>query len=790
MKHLPAFKAALVAAAGITAGRLLQDYPVIIPLGAVVICLASFALYLVRKERRSIGLSVLGYASLFLAFAFYINIAMVSLSEIHPSDFQFYSGTVSQISSDTLRPSVVLTECHGFNRGWKRIRGDLVLTPQTRLSVAIGDRIVFRGKAGTLSLARNPGQFNAKNYYRLNGFAGRIFLRSPKDLISVEHDNAFSLKKSLVQPVRDFVREKTEKFVAGDVTGLARAMVLGERSGISRETNENFMNSGTVHILSVSGLHIGFLTGILVTLSSVLRVPRRLRFFIVAPLLIFYALVVGSGPSVVRAVIMAIIVLFGLLLQRKSNLMNSLGFAALVILAFAPSQLFSPGFQLSFAAVLSIAFFYERMVTSVRKSYPKVVELRWVNPLLSASSLTIAATLGTVPITVFYFERVSLVSVLANLLIVPLSGIFTSMTFTFLAFSTFSSALASVYGAAAQTVGIVILKLNSIIGSWNASIVRIDDSAMLFSALYFVWLVSVFLFGGKSVLKKLVFAVLLGGNLILYSSLFFSRSEGRLYVLDVGQGDAIYIELPSGKNLLIDAGVNFGMNDAGARIIVPFLRKRGVDHIDYFVISHLHSDHIGGAASVLRNLKVRNFIYPDQNSVSRSWKTTLAAVEAMRIPSRHALAGMILDSGAMHRVYVLHPNGKYVGANGLSYRSRLNDGSVVLKVCIGRESVLLCGDIEHKVELELVRAYGHFLASEILKSAHHGSETSSSDEFLLSVRPRYGVISVGAGNRFGHPSESVIERMNRAGILTMRTDSLGAVCFRLVSDRSHIVNWR
>ncbi len=790
MKHLPAFKAALVAAAGITAGRLLQKYPVIIPLGVAVIFLVSFALYFARKERHSTSLSVLGYASLFLSFAFYINIGFVSLSEIHPSDFQFYSGAVSEISPDTLRPSIILTDCHGFNKGWKRIRGDLVLTPQAPLSLEIGDRIVFRGKAGTLSLARNPGQFNVKNYYMLNGLAGRIFLRSPNDVIGVKHDDSFNLKKSLVQPIRDFVREKTGRFVAGDVSGLAKAMVLGERSAISREMNENFMNSGTVHILSVSGLHIGFLTGILMTLSSVLRVPRRLRFFIVAPLLIVYALVVGSGPSVVRAVIMAIVVLFGVLLQRKSNLVNSLGFAALIIFAFSPSQLFFPGFQLSFAAVLSIAFFYERMVTSARKSFPKVVELPWVNTLLSASLLTIAATLGTVPITVFYFERISLVSVFANLLIVPLSALFTSMTFTFLGFSTFSSTLASIYGAAAQIVGFMILRINSIIGSWNASIVRIDDSVMLFSALYFVWLVSVFLFGNKSILKKLVFAVLFGGDLILYSSIFFSRSEARLYVLDVGQGDAIYIELPSGKNFLIDAGVSFGMTDAGARIIVPFLKKRGVTHIDYFVITHLHTDHIGGAASVLRNLKVRNFIYPDQYSGSKVWRTTLATVETMKIPSRCACAGMILDSGAMHRVYVLHPNGRYVGAAGSSYRSRFNDGSIVLKVCTGSESVLLCGDIEHGVEHELVKVYGHFLASEILKLAHHGSETSSSSEFIRSVRARYGVISVGTGNRFGHPSGSVIQRMDRAGVQTLRTDSMGAVCFRLVSGSSHILNWR
>ncbi len=790
MKHLPAFKAALVASAGILAGKFLQDYSSMVLLVCAVCVFTAFALLSARKGGPSIIVAVLAYLSFFISFAFYMNITLASLSEVHQTDFRFYSGTVAEISSDTSRPAIVLTDCSGFKDGWNEIHGDLVVMPQSSMSISIGDKIIFTGRMGTLSLARNPGQFNARNYYRMNGLVGRIYPRSAKDIVGLKRDDGFNLKRSLIQPIRVFVREKTGALLGGDVSGLARAMVLGERSGINRAMNENFMNSGTIHILSVSGLHIGFLTGILVAIASVLRVPRRLRFFIIAPLLIGYAFVVGMGPSVVRAVIMAIVVLFGLFLQRKSNLINSLGFAALIILTFAPSQLFSPGFQLSFAAVLSIAFFYDRMVTSVRRSHPKIAELPWMNSLVSASFLTIAATLGTVPLSVFYFERVSLVGVLANLLIVPLSGLFTSMAFTFLAFSLLSSALASIYAGATQVIGFMILWLNSIFGSWSASIVRINDSVMMFSALYLLWLVAVFLFGKKSILKKIVFAVLLGGNLILYAPLLATRTEARLYVLDVGQGDAIFIELPNGKNMLIDAGMKFGGNDAGSRVIIPFLRKKGIDHIDYFVVTHLHSDHVGGAASVLRNMKISNFIYPEQYSGSNTWKTTLASAEALKIPSRFARAGMILDSGATHRIYVLHPNGKYVGRGGKSYRSKFNDGSIVLKVCLDSESALLCGDIEKGVEHELTMVYRGFLASRILKVAHHGSETSSSEEFLDFVQTRYGVISVGAGNRFGHPSAKVIERMTQRGMSAWRTDSSGAACFRIMHGSSQVVDWR
>ncbi|MCL5021745.1 MAG: ComEC/Rec2 family competence protein, partial [Bacteroidetes bacterium] len=305
MKHLPAFKAALIAAAGIVTGRLLQEYSVVLLSGGVVLLLISGSWFLLQKGRMTTSVTIVAYAALFLSFAFYMSINLASLSEIHPDDYRVYAGTVDEVSPDTSKPSIVLTSCYGYDNAWQKIHGDLVLSPKSPLMMKTGDRIVFTGKPGTLSLARNPGQFNLRNYYRLNGIAGRIFLRNADDIISIQHEGGFSFHRYIIQPIRNFVAEKTSKFLAGDVSGLARAMVLGERTGINREMNENFMNSGTIHILSVSGLHIGFLTGILMALASITRIPRRWRFFLIAPVLVIYAYVVGMSPSVLRAVIMA-----------------------------------------------------------------------------------------------------------------------------------------------------------------------------------------------------------------------------------------------------------------------------------------------------------------------------------------------------------------------------------------------------------------------------------------------------------------------------------------------------
>jgi competence protein ComEC len=591
--------------------------------------------------------------------------------------------------------------------------------------------------------------------------------------------------------------------MSGDEAELAKAMVIGDRSGITGEIKEQFINTGTIHILCVAGLHVGFLTGMLMIIASILKIPRKVRFFAIAPILVLYAFVVGMTPSITRAVIMALVLLFGLFLQRRPQIFNSVGFAALIILTFNPPQLFSPGFQLSFAAVISIAFFHQRMLARVNGSYPALMERPLFSSVVSISILTIAATVGTVPLTAYYFNRISLVSVFANLCIVPLAGIFATMTFTFIGISMLSTWLAGIFGAAAQMVGFGILEINSLLGSSSMSSIMISDSGLMFAILYFAWLSAVVFFPraapsthGDFIVKKVVFAGLLGINIVLYANLFsdgfvvHKQPQAKLFVLDVGQGDAIYVELPDGKNMLVDAGIKFRNYDIGERVIVPFLQRRGIRELNYFVVTHLHVDHMGGAASVMDKIKVDNFVYSDQSSSSQMWMNTIARIRLLKIPTRKASAGMILDSASTYRVYVLHPNRKYVGEGGLAYKTRLNDGSVVLKICIGKESFLLAGDAERRVEHDLMKIYGPFLASNIYKAGHHGSNTSSSAEFLKAVHPAYAVISVGLKNKFGHPSQGVLDEMRREGIKVWRTDSMGAGLFRVASDTTENIQWK
>jgi len=801
VKNVPAFKAALIAAIGIVIGKRFPDYSYFF-LGAAL-CIAAIlsAWFTLRKVRVNAIVAGFIYAALSLSFAFIMSATRSSMLPSDTGKLSAFAGTVDETPRDKSASSMILKNCLGYDKRWRKIEGDLVMSPAFKSDLSVGDRIVFIGKAATISEARNPGDFDFKSYYELNGIAGRIHVKNRSDILCVSHDVGFNFLGNIIEPLRNSLRNRITRFMNGEEAELAKAIIVGERSGISDEIKEQFVNAGTIHILAVAGLHVGFLTGMLMIIASLLRIPRRFRFFVIAPILILYAFVVGMTPSITRAVIMAQVVLFGLFLQRRPQILNSLGFAALVILTFNPSQLFTPGFQLSFAAVASIAFFHQRILVMVSKSYPFLAERPLLNSIIAISILTIAATLGTVPLTAYYFDRISLISVFANLCIVPLAGIFATMTFTFIGVSLVSSWLAGILGAASQLVGFGILRINSLLGSLSFSSVTLSESGWIFASLYFTWLIAVIAFprasgAGNILMKKMIFAVLFGANIILYANLLSSgfvvhkKPEAKLYVLDVGQGDAIYVELPDGKNMLVDAGLKFRDYDVGERIVVPFLQRRGVRELNYFVVTHLHSDHVGGAASVLDKIKVDNFAYPDQMSSSKVWLNTLARVRAFKIPSRIMFAGMILDSASTCRVYVLHPNRKYVGDRGLAYKTRLNDGSIVLKVCVGGKSFLLAGDAEKRVEHDLVRIYGMFLTSNIYKAGHHGSKTSSSREFLETIRPAYSVISVGASNKFGHPSPEVLDEMKREDIKIWRTDLLGAAYFRVSSDTFKLVQWK
>jgi len=395
--------------------------------------------------------------------------------------------------------------------------------------------------------------------------------------------------------------------------------------------------------------------------------------------------------------------------------------------------------------------------------------------LLQLSGLSLVASLGTVPIGAASFGKVSVIGLLANIIVVPASGISVVLGLVHLLAGTVSESLAATYASANWFILHWTLEIARVAGNLPFAFVETLTFKAGYTVPYYLALLIVFGSIGGAWGRRL--GILLFGLLVVSLSVPllsapFSQDLLRVSFIDVGQGDAILAEFPDGKTMLVDAGPRTGEYDAGEQVVVPFLKRRGIRKLDLLIVTHPHDDHAGGVPAIAKSFDVGC--------------TVGVATSNDTLPGGTAIREF---QGA--RVYVLAPGAQGGGLRPMPGRwSRVNNTSIVLRVLFGRVAFLLPGDAEHPVEDALCRRYGDFLRSEVLKVGHHGSSTSSGEEFLALVRPRHAVISVGVLNSFDQPSGEVLERLERSGSTVSRTDEDGAVIFETNGDQVHRLAWR
>ena len=626
---------------------------------------------------------------------------------------------------------------------------------------------------------RNPGDFNYKNFLEADGIYGIVNINKEEDF-KVQLANNISF----INRIRYFLKNRffsaINQMYQGMPRALIKALLLGERGEISRDLNESFAKCGVIHALAISGLHIGFLSLIFYTLFSLLRFSYKVKIIAVIISLLLYNVLIGFEPPIARASLMGALFFIGLIIQRKTNIFNVISTAAIIILLINPLQLFQPAFQLSFSAVISIIYIYQQFKKIFENTliFSMLSKFKVSNYFLQLLLVSVAAQLGTLPVTVYYFHRISLIGVLLNLLVIPIVGIIIALGFATLIFSLISIQIAQLY---ADTNSVLLNFLVAIVQKAENSIttsVEVQSVGLLFIITYYLLLWLCLNINNKKYRKALIFFLLIGANYYTWQSAFANPNWMYVTFLDVGQGDAAYIDFPDGENLLIDAGPRFMQYDAAKYFIVPFLKRQNVKKIDTIILSHADNDHIGGMPYIFRNMYVQKLSDPGIYHKSKVCSTYNFLIDSLKIDYQLAAAGENLNSQGNYEIYVLHPGKPYLE----KHKRDVNNASVVVKIIYGKISFLFPGDIEKEAEAILTN-YGELLRADVLKVAHHGSKTSSIIEFLELAKPEYAIISVGKDNKFKFPSPLTTKKLNKLKIKSIRTDQNGAVVFRTDGKR-------
>jgi competence protein ComEC len=395
-------------------------------------------------------------------------------------------------------------------------------------------------------------------------------------------------------------------------------------------------------------------------------------------------------------------------------------------------------------------------------------------------------------LTAVYFSKVSVVGLGANMLVIPAAGasvilgMITAMT------GWFSLWLAGIYGALNQLVLAVALLVTQYAGNLPFAFVDTSRFFPIYTLPFYIAIVMLFSLHNRVLTKHLLISFLAALNLAVFVAPPELGSAGKLRVgfLDVGQGDAAVIRFPDGRHVVIDAGPRAGGYDSGARIVVPFLKRQDVDTVDLLMISHPHDDHFGGAPALYAHLAVRKTLESGQPVASPVYSRYVTAVRSEGSPVDTGRAGTLVAEFGAARLYVLAPENEFIDPDTSNRHPNINNTSVVVKVQYGAISFLFAGDAEEEAESRLVDRYGDFLRSDILKTGHHGSRTSSTPEFLAAVEPRHAVVSVGRFNRFRHPSPLVLARLEAMGAEIHRTDRDGAIFFETDGRTVERVAWR
>jgi competence protein ComEC len=689
---------------------------------------------------------------------------------------------------------------------------------------------------------RNPGVSTLSEYLDRRDFDATGIIKSSTSITRLDDAPVFTPLKWLYA-WRERLQRTIDSRFARETAGVLDAALLGNRYNLSHDASERFREGGTFHVLVISGLHISFIGGIVFLATRRLTGRRSLQFVLPAIVVWSYSLAVGAEASVVRAALMFTFAGVATIVFREATSLNALGGAALVLLIHSPKEIFDPSFQLTFLSVLAIVVLawplllrfvaigtwhptrstpYPPNCPCALKTFCELLfwsEKKWQQEVARSShrcrlfkarasvwleryhlqaglryvfgAIVVSASVQLVllPQMIIYFHRLSLASLLLNIVVSVLLAVLVSVAMLALVISQVSAVVSAPLFKLTDAINWLTVHSNT-----NVATFRLPEysgrSALVYVAYYLPLLLLVLVISRwrplaspsaqRSRLNTFVLPLWLAQTLLLaivvLHPLSSGRADGRLRVdfLDVGQGDAALVTMPNGTTLLVDGGgrpsfpganTTEATRSIGETVVSEYLWWRGLSEVDYLVVTHADADHIDGLNDVLRNFAVRATLVarspandPEFAKFSATLSETQTHVETIQ-------AGDTIHFGEVE-VRVLWPR-----AGG---ETSANNDSVVVRIKFGERSILLTGDIEKAAERDLITSQQE-LKADVVKTPHHGSKTSSTLPFVLATKPAFAIISVGQHSMFGHPHREVVERWQANGATVLTTGNCGTI---------------
>ena len=752
--------------AGITAGSVSNSFF----MSAAALMLIAAVLHLLYKRIQRNLFIFIGILVFFAVGAF----EFLCLDRANTGRFGEYSGErvavrgfiASEPDVKEAKVSYIVNVVEIRSNGeFQKTKGKLLLTSVLNENSSLldyGREVEFAGQLNLPMGVRNPGGFDYRRYLSQKGVSAVVF--------SLKITTGEGWRSSFLIDTGHMLRMKIvgviEKSLPRQQAGLLNGVLIGYREGLTKDVQAAFSNAGLAHIMAVSGANVAFLVFPLIFIFKKLRVRQNISCILIIAFLILFIYITGFEPSVLRAVIMGIIMLLGKMLMREGDVYTTVSFAAILLLLCSPYMLFNIGFQLSFAATLSLALMHKRMKGLLSFKYlPAAV--------VDVLAATISAQLGVLPITLYYFNKLSVISLLSNLLVVPLMEVITILGTVMAVLGQLSIIFSQIVGYVNCVFLSFVLYVTGISASLPFATVRIVTPSIALVLIYYLALWFCLLYAPEKKIKikrrYAAAAALLVVVILVVSFLIPGKLE--VTFLDVGQGDSSFIRTCSGQTVLLDGGGSTNpqvVSTVGESVVIPFLLDKGISSLDAVIASHGHTDHIQGLIPVLEQFKVDNLIIPDIKD-EKEFSQMLEIAGKKGIKVNRCGEGDTINLDKKTELQVLNPIQQFHDDN-----SSLNNTSLVIKLIYDQTELLFTGDAEKPVEEALVNRSVP-LEADVLKGGHHGSDTSTGMDFLDLVNPKAAVISVGKNNSFGHPSQEVLQRLAGKGVILFRTDESGAV---------------